>query len=26
LRNGMPVTINNDLAPKPQENPHPADS
>jgi membrane fusion protein, multidrug efflux system len=26
LRNGMPVTINNDLAPKPQENPKPADT
>ena len=26
LRNGMPVTINNDLAPKPQMNPTPADS
>jgi membrane fusion protein (multidrug efflux system) len=26
LRNGMAVTINNDLAPKPQENPTPADS
>ena len=26
LRNGMPVTINNDLAPKPQVNPTPADS
>jgi len=26
LRNGMPVTVNNDLAPKPQENPHPEDS
>jgi membrane fusion protein (multidrug efflux system) len=26
LRNGMPVTINNDLAPKPQLNPTPADS
>ena len=26
LRNGMTVTINNDLAPKPQLNPTPADS
>jgi membrane fusion protein (multidrug efflux system) len=26
LRNGMLVTINNDLAPKPQENPTPADT
>jgi membrane fusion protein (multidrug efflux system) len=26
LRNGMAVTINNDLAPKPQVNPTPADS
>lgn len=26
LRNGTPVTINNDLAPKPQLNPTPADS
>jgi membrane fusion protein (multidrug efflux system) len=26
LRNGMPVTINNDLAPKPELNPTPADS
>lgn len=26
LRNGMPVTINNDLAPKPQEKPNPVDS
>jgi membrane fusion protein, multidrug efflux system len=26
LRNAMPVTINNDLAPKPQMNPTPADS
>jgi len=26
LRNNMPVVINNDLAPKPEENPHPADS
>ena len=26
LRNGMPVTINNDLAPKPQVNPTPVDS
>jgi membrane fusion protein (multidrug efflux system) len=26
LRNGMAVTINNDLAPKPQENPTPAES
>ena len=26
LRNGMAVTINNDLAPKPQENPRPVDS
>src|SRR5438477_1299413 len=26
LRNGMPVTINNDLAPKPQLNPTPVDS
>jgi membrane fusion protein (multidrug efflux system) len=26
LRNGMPVVINNDLAPKPQLNPTPADS
>ena len=26
LRNGMPVTINNDLAPKPQLNPKPLDS
>ena len=26
LRNGMPVTINNDLAPKPQINPTPIDS
>ncbi len=26
LRNGMPVTINNDLAPKPQVNPTPIDS
>ena len=26
LRNGMPVTINNDLAPKPQVNPNPVDS
>jgi membrane fusion protein, multidrug efflux system len=26
LRNGMAVTINNDLAPKPQENPNPVDS
>jgi membrane fusion protein (multidrug efflux system) len=26
LRNGMNVTINNDLAPKPQENPNPVDS
>jgi len=26
LRNGMPVTVNNDLAPKPQENPHSEDS
>jgi membrane fusion protein (multidrug efflux system) len=26
LRNGMPVVINNDLAPKPQLNPRPADS
>ncbi|HEV3242970.1 MAG TPA: efflux RND transporter periplasmic adaptor subunit [Chthoniobacterales bacterium] len=26
LRNGMPVTINNDLAPKPQLNPKPVDS
>jgi membrane fusion protein, multidrug efflux system len=26
LRNGMPVTINNDLAPKPQVNPTPADT
>ena len=25
-RNGMPVTINNDLAPKPQVNPTPVDS
>jgi membrane fusion protein, multidrug efflux system len=26
LRNGMPVTINNELAPKPQEKPNPVDS
>ncbi|MFL6516292.1 MAG: efflux RND transporter periplasmic adaptor subunit [Chthoniobacterales bacterium] len=26
LRNGMTVTVNNDLAPKPQENPAPVDS
>jgi membrane fusion protein (multidrug efflux system) len=26
LRNGMTVTINNDLAPKPQLNPNPVDS
>ena len=26
LRNGMPVTINNELAPKPQMNPKPVDS
>jgi len=26
LRNGMTVTINNDLAPKPQVNPNPVDS
>jgi membrane fusion protein, multidrug efflux system len=26
LRNGMAVTISNDLAPKPQLNPTPADS
>ena len=26
LRNGMAVTINNDLAPKPEMNPTPADS
>jgi membrane fusion protein (multidrug efflux system) len=26
LRNGMAVTINNDLAPNPQVNPTPADS
>ena len=26
LRNGMPVVINNDLAPKPQLNPKPVDS
>ena len=26
LRNGMPVTINNDLAPNPQVNPKPVDS
>ena len=26
LRNGMPVVINNDLAPKPQLNPRPIDS
>jgi membrane fusion protein (multidrug efflux system) len=26
LRNGMVVTINNDLAPRPQLNPTPADS
>jgi membrane fusion protein, multidrug efflux system len=26
LRNGMAVTINNDLAPNPQENPNPVDS
>jgi membrane fusion protein (multidrug efflux system) len=26
LRNGMPVTINNELAPKPQLNPKPIDS
>ncbi|MGH8100025.1 MAG: efflux RND transporter periplasmic adaptor subunit, partial [Chthoniobacterales bacterium] len=26
LRNAMPVTINNDLAPKPQLNPKPIDS
>jgi membrane fusion protein, multidrug efflux system len=26
LRNGTPVTVNNDLAPKPQMNPTPADS
>jgi len=26
LRNGMEVTINNDLAPKPQVNPTPVDS
>ena len=26
LRNGMTVTINNDLAPKPQVNPTPADT
>jgi membrane fusion protein (multidrug efflux system) len=26
LRNGMTVTINNDLAPKPQTNPNPVDS
>jgi membrane fusion protein, multidrug efflux system len=26
LRNGMPVTINNELAPKPQANPTPVDS
>ncbi len=26
LRNGMAVTINNDLAPKPQINPTPVDS
>ena len=26
LRNGMTVTINNDLAPKPQEKPNPVDS
>ena len=26
LRNGMAVTINNDLAPKPQLNPNPVDS
>jgi len=26
LRSGISVTINNDLAPKPQVNPHPADS
>jgi membrane fusion protein (multidrug efflux system) len=26
LRNGMPVVINNDLAPEPQLNPKPVDS
>ena len=26
LRNGMAVTVNNDLAPKPQLNPKPADT
>ena len=26
LRNGMPVTVNNDLAPNPQVNPNPVDS
>ncbi|HEY6071696.1 MAG TPA: hypothetical protein VIU85_10010, partial [Chthoniobacterales bacterium] len=26
LRNGMAVTINNELAPKPQEKPNPVDS
>jgi membrane fusion protein (multidrug efflux system) len=26
LRNGMAVTVNNDLAPKPQLNPNPADT
>jgi membrane fusion protein (multidrug efflux system) len=26
LRNGMTVTINNDLAPKPELNPKPADT
>jgi membrane fusion protein, multidrug efflux system len=26
LRNGMTVTVNNDLAPKPQINPKPIDS
>jgi membrane fusion protein (multidrug efflux system) len=26
LRNGMPVTVNNDLAPKPELNPKPADT
>jgi membrane fusion protein (multidrug efflux system) len=26
LRNGIPVTVNNDLAPKPELNPTPADS
>ena len=26
LRNGMAVTVNNDLAPKPELNPHPADT